>query len=613
MKKKFFIALSIAILVFLGLAFMAAYFINGDTIAEKVKGITTEAVGAPLVFKEKPTLSFFPPALSFGQLSWDFEAKGHHVSLSARKMRIELDAYALLGAKVAFREINLEKPDLVCEYTGNDAGDPGRNPLPSGHQLLPSLLERLVIREGSIKYIAHGSELDFEGINFSVENLQPSHEADIKSDCVISFTAHNNNPWLAGNLAFKGKFRYYAPNITLRQSALTFTPTSGIVPSALAPLQLSFDGGVNLENMRIKVTDAEMLSPQGRVALKGEGGTESPYFKGRCDLDMDMNRCASFLGGDIFFEKNPPVLTSGILTVGKDGATLENMAIKVDAAEGTGFLGVRYPKKEKPASIHGTLHFGRIQMSNILAVRLTGKNSQKREGPALTGEDYPDVDVHLESAGLDYKKIRSGKLSLDLWGRNGTYKLSKASLQWAKGKMEAETSANFLNYDASLDIRGSKLDLGEALRQLEFDGVENGATDFSAKITGSFADNIWTSLAGTGQIEARKTRFSILGSLRSILPLIGKKDLPFTENIESVSARFDMKSGEMTVRPISVRADGLTAKGQALVNLGLRLLDCSLDVKALGIDLPLTFKGPFDNVELGVSPRFLPDIKLDLR
>lgn len=613
MKKKILIALSVVFLVILGLAFTTMYFINGDTIAEKVKSITAEAVGAPLVFKEKPAFSFFPPVLSFGQLSWDFEAKGWHVSLSARKMRLELDAYALLGAKVAFREINLDKPELVCEATGKDAVPQEKLSPPAGHQLLPPLLERLMIREGSIKYIAHGSEFDFGGINFSVENLQPSHEADIKSDCVLAFSTPGHKSWLAGNLAFKGKLRYYAPNVTLRQSALTFTPTSGIVPPALAPVQLSFDGGVNLENMRIKVTDAEMLSPQGRIILKGEGGAKTPYFTGRCDLDIDMNRCASFLGGDIFFEKNPPVLASGILTVGKDDATLENMAIKVDAAEGSGFLRVRYPDKEKAPHINGTLHFGRIQLANILAIRLTEKNSPKREGRPMTGRDYPDVDVHLESAGLDYKKIRSGKLSLDLWGHNGTYKLTQASLQWARGKMEAETSANFLNYDASLDIRGSKLDLGEALGQAGIDGVENGAADFFAKITGSFADNIWTSLAGNGQIEARKVKFSILGSLRGILPLLGKKDLPFTENIESVSARFDMKSGVMTARPIVVSADGLSAKGQALVNLGTRHLDCSLDVKTLGMDLPLTFKGPFDNVELGVSSRFLPDIKFDLR
>lgn len=52
-------------------------------------------------------------------------------------------------------------------------------------------------------------------------------------------------------------------------------------------------------------------------------------------------------------------------------------------------------------------------------------------------------------------------------------------------------------------------------------------------------------------------------------------------------------------------ADGLNANGQATASLPRRHLHATADVHTLGLTIPVTVDGPFDNLSYTVDPRFL--------
>ncbi|MCG4878181.1 hypothetical protein L0N00_17270, partial [Eggerthella lenta] len=77
-------------------------------------------------------------------------------------------------------------------------------------------------------------------------------------------------------------------------------------------------------------------------------------------------------------------------------------------------------------------------------------------------------------------------------------------------------------------------------------------------------------------------------------------------------APFTARDGEINASPITVTSATLNAAGKARISLPKQYLDAALDIKTMGLTIPVTAKGPLSDISYGVDPRFALDMAKNL-
>lgn len=625
-----------------------------DFVVRQIADATAGATGKPLIFESSPKLSFFPPGVSFGAARWGQPEQDESLAVSVKGGMAELEFMPLLSGTVVLRELRLDNPSVTVRQnvrgaTGGkktaDAAPPEKNAVADSKNggtdaspaknvktdatprdaAPPIEFKRLVIRQGSLSVLdAQGQDIKISDLNLSAANLRSGQETTVKCDFTIALgDAPGTAGHITGNLALSAKLRYAAPNLALRQTSLTFNPLSGQLPKEAGPLQLNIEGSLDMDSLRMRVDKGWLATPQARLGLQGEAAFNPPAFTGNAEIDGSPRKLAALAGLPL-----KPVaqgVTDGLnlkarLACGNNSLNLSDIHARVDdiTLRGQFRLGL---EPGKPLSITADVQLSAINLDNYLPLPDTaGKNGKTGAAPAggaaaarssEAGKiPMPDINIRLTLARLSMEKLQVRDIQLAAQGLRGNYTITALNgVLGSGGKIHATGAARLADTaNPAYAIKGtaSEVNLGNLLESLGKGRPLNGVARLEADLTfaGKNATALQNSLSGKGQLEIRQMHLESMPTLpRNIPGLQGR----VPETIDFVRAPFTARSGEITANPISAGAQGLGARGRAVISLPRRNLDAAINVETLGMTIPLIIRGPFDNISYYADPRFALD------
>ena len=640
MKRVLFIILGVVVL----LGGAGAFFLSrldADFIVRRIAEATERATGAPLTLEAAPTLSLLPPGVRFGAARWSGEPGGNAVAVSLQGGMARLELAQLFSGNIVISEIRLERPEAAIrlapaqtrEHVG-EAAPAGPAPAEADREkaartapddALPFELGRLTVTQGALKLTDGERVTRVTGFNLSLENLRRREETSVQGDMVLEL-AEQGAPELSGNLAFKGSLRYYAPNLTFRQVSLAFTPLAGLIPRELAPLQLTGEGALDLASLRLNLAEARLTTPQARLTVQGEGTLAPPAFAGAGEFSGETPALAALAG--LTVPRGAGDSVEAALRLDFSGNTLRLAGLDARGAGLTlgGDLAVTMPTAaEAAAAVRGSLRLGAVDLAPWLAgekaaapapagAKATAKGAPGGKTALAPGagmkqslNGLPTLDLRLSIAALRYGALGLADLTTRLTGKSGRYSLEDLSTRLTTGgSLKGTLSADLAAATYSVRATGAVVDIGPLCAAAGKAGLASGTAAFSVDLRCAGADSraLVASLDGSGTLEARDLSAPALREAAAALKALPVRGLSIPERITSLSAPFTARRGEITARPVTLTAQGLSARGEAAASLTREYLQGSATVSAAGLNIPLTFKGPFSDISVGVDPKF---------
>lgn len=640
MKRVLFIILGVVVLLGAAGAFLVSRM-DADFIVRRIAEATERATGAPLQLAATPHISLLPPGVRFGAARWSGEPGGNAVAVSLQGGMARLELRPLLSGNIVISELRLERPEADIRLAAaEDAGAARRippggrgrgeaGPVPSPRRAPddapPFELGRLTVTQGSLRLADGARVARVSGFNLALENLRRREETAIQGDMVLSLTeaatpgaraAEKAAPLLEGNLAFTGSLRYYAPNLTFRQVSLAFTPLAGVIPRELAPLQLTGEAALDLANLRLNLAEARLTTPQARLTLQGEGTLAPPAFAGAGRLSGQAAALAALAGLSVPGGSGDGVEAAFRLDLSGDSLRLTGLNAAGAGLTLGGDLAVSLPTSAQAApAVRGSLRLGALDLAPWLAGGKTGGSApgdgEKASGPAAGGKrapgGLPGLDLRLSMAALRYGAIGLADLTTRLTGSAGRYSLEDIAARLTTGgALKGTLTADLAAAAYSLKATGTGVDIGPLCAAAGKAGLAGGTASFSVDLRAAGADSraLLASLDGEGALEARDLSAPALRDAAAALKALPLRGLTVPDRIATASAPFTARRGEITARPVTLAAEGLSARGEARVSLAREYLEGSATVSAAGLNIPLAFKGPFGDVAVRVDPKF---------
>lgn len=677
--KRVLLWILLAVVLLGGAAVFMYSRIDTAFILARIADTTARATGAPLELESAPGLSLLPPGIRFGRARWQGRASGLDVGLTVEGGLAQLEVGPLFSGNLVLREVMLERPALTLRRqsgsplpgqgrpaAGSPAGDttadaahratpPGTAP----DDALPLELARLVIKGGSLSYADDFGTMRMEGFNLSVENLRRREEAEVQGDFVLDLVsapaatpdrgvprasraaAPETGTLLKGNLAFRARVRYYAPNLTLRQASVTLTPLAGVVPAAAGPLQLSADAALNLQTLRLRLALARLSTPPARLELRGEGALAPLAFTADATVEGSLTALAALAGlrlapsGDALSLQSRVELT-------ETAVHLQNMRAGAGTLTLNGDLAIGLPLGAQAMSLRGEVRATTLALAEFLprsaagpkteaektAVRARGAsadvkaraksgtqgNAKAGATPATgTGAGLPTLDLGVSVATVRHAGLELRNLSFRLRGEAGRYAVDNLAAGLAGGgALSGRMAADLPASRYSLDAAASGVALAPLCAAFGKPGAASGTASLTARLgaRGADADALLASLDGQGVLEASDLRFEAMQGLAqnmqelARIPALSGLATIVPERIDKARAPFSVTRGVLEARPVTASGRGIAVSGQVRVELARSFLDGSATLAALGLRIPLLFSGPFGAVSLRVDPKF---------
>lgn len=646
MKRVLLWMLALVVLAGVGAAFLVTR-IDADFIVRRIADATHDATGAPLQLDTPPRISLLPPGIRFGGARWSGSLDGTDISVSLQGGMAELELAPLFSGNLVLSELRLDHPEAKIRLhaptpaAGADAATPRQNPRAersaaprkAPDDALPLELQRLTVTQGSLSLNDGHRETRVSGFNLSLGNLRRREEVEIQGDLVLEILEAGGTPpagkaaapLLTGNLAFKAALRYYAPNLTFRQTSLAFTPLRGALPRELAPLQLACEGALDLGSLNLRLAQARLSTPQARLTLSGQGALDPMAFAGEAQLGGSPRKLAALAGMSL------PEGDADSLDIRcraeYSGTTLRLAELSGQAAGvrlgGDLALGLPDGKNAAP-SVRGTLSLGTLVLDTWLpkaeatptprqgapasaAGRRVPQAGAPAAAPAKNADGLPALDLRLAIAGLRHGAFGLKDISALVTGAAGRYALKDFSAQLAGGgRLRGTCTADMPARAYTLAADGNGVDIGALCAAAGKAGVAGGSAAFTVRLRTAGADSraLLAALDGDGVLEARNLTSPALREAAQTLRKLPVGNLAVPERIDTARAPFTARKGEITARPVTVTASGLSARGDLRASLPREFLEGSATVTTMGLNIPLTFKGPFNDVSVSVDPKF---------
>lgn len=657
MKRVLLWMLALVVLAGAGAAFLVTR-IDADFIVRRIADATQSATGAPLRLDAPPRISLLPPGIRFGGARWSGSLDGTDISVSLQGGMAQLELAPLFSGNLVLSELRLDHPEAKIRLAAPrpDAGAAANAAAPGGKpraerpdlvraapdDALPLELQRLTVTQGALSLNDGQRETRVSGFNLSLGNLRRREEVDIQGDLVLEIldlhgapparkttkdepARANAAPLLAGNLAFKAALRYYAPNLTFRQTSLAFTPLKGALPRELAPVQLACEGALDLGSLRLRLAQARLSTPQARLTLNGQGAFAPPAFAGEAQLDGSPRRLAALAGASLP-EGDADTLDIRC-RVEYSGGTLRLADLSGQAAGVRlgGDLALGLPDGENAVlSVAGALNLGTLALDALLpkgdaapsarqgapaaaVQRQAPRSGAPTAAPAKDAAGLPALDLRLAIAGLRHGGFGLKDIATRITGKAGRYALKDFSARLVGGgQLRGTLAADMPARAYTLAAEGAGVDLGALCAAAGKAGVAGGSAAFTVRLRTAGADSraMLAALDGEGVLEARNVTSPALREAAQTLRKLPVGNLAVPERIDTARAPFTARKGEITARPVTVAASGLSARGDLRVSLPREYLEGSATVTAMGLNIPLTFKGPLSDVGVSVDPKF---------
>ena len=557
-------------------------------------------------------------------------------------------------AKPAATKPGASKPNASKSDTSKTTAATSDQPAPAGKPAaepatLPIELKRLVLRQGSITYTgAGGQSLHINDVNLSVENLRIGHEATVQ--CDFSFALGNkqsNAPTdaaklpsnMSGTMAFTSRLRYAPPQLLFRQTALTVTPLTGALPKEAGPLQLTCEGTLRLTDLHLQLTRAILNTPQARMTISGEAALSAPTFNGSLEIEGSPQKMAALAGYKFKAAAGKDELRfRTMLRYVPNAMNLSQMQLQMDDISLRGGLRFEFPA-DAPLGITADIQAGAINLTPYLPAAETpaaegkaqdakshgGKTSAseadaahaKKTGKpdAAAAQKMPTLDIRAKIATISKGGLQVKDIALALKGEKGRYTLnSLAANLGSGGNIKATGSANMTNETCAIKALATDVDLGPLLVALGKGRTVDGIAMLDTELTmdcGSAAE-ARQSLSGRGLVEIRQLHVPAMAELGKSLPMLANKGGPLPDRFDLARAPFAAKNGEINAAPITVASPSLSAAGKARISLPRQNIDATMDIKTMGMTIPVTARGPLSDISYGVDPKFALDMAKNL-
>ncbi|MDR1777600.1 MAG: AsmA family protein [Desulfovibrio sp.] len=562
MKRILLCVLAVFVLL-VAAAVIAVNRIDPAFVTKKIAEIGEHATGQPLVCEKVPSLSLFPLGLSLGRAHWGKAENNEGLTATIAGGLIELELIPLLSRRVVIKEVRLENPVLTIkppqpdnkdDKKGSATGEGGaqKSPQEQDQKLpedIPVELNRMVLHQAEIILDAGAAQrVHLKNLNLSVEDLRRHTDAALR--CDFTFDIAQDKRKLVGTLALDTKIRYEAATLTFRQTGLTLTPISGLLPKEAGPVSFAADGVFAPREQNLRLTNARMTLP------------------------FNLN-----IQGDMEFSFGKPFSVK---------SKLQASVVLLDK-----YLNLL---KEKPSPQPD-------------AKPASGKAPPPAQAATpSSGKDMPTLDVSLTVA-----ELRQGKLSLkdvvaEVRGSGGNYALNPLNCTLGSGGViKSRADVNLSNETYAAQTTASGVRIGDLLDALGKGRPAEGVADLKANMTwrGASGKEIMATLTGDGILEARNVSVAALASVAKSTPGASALASPF----QSIRVPFTARNGEITAQPITAVSKGVDAKGRALASLPKARLDATAVVQSLGLTLPVYARGPFSDLSFGLdSKAILPGI-----
>ncbi|WP_374288077.1 AsmA family protein [Desulfovibrio desulfuricans] len=643
--KRVFLWIVGGIAVLAGAAFVLISRVDTGFVVRQIADATAKATGQPLQFDTPPGISFFPPGVHFGQAHWGNASDGQGVSIAVKGGMAQLELSPLLAGNVVVREIRLDSPAIEVREGKSVAASSPNTDQPAAETApkagaepatLPIELKRLVLRQGSVVYMAaSGQTLSINDVNLSVENLRVGQEAVVQCDFTFALggktAAAPEAGSMTGTLAFSSRLRYAPPQLLFRQTALTVTPLTGLLPKEAGPLQLTCEGALRLSDLHLQLNKAVLNMPQARLNISGEAALGVPSFNGSLEIEGSPHKLAALAG-----HKIKPVAGKDelrfrtMLRYTSDALNLSQMQLQLDDIALRGGLRLDLPA-DAPVGITADVQAGMINLDPYLpAPEAPAKGAETKADVSDGGAAHakrtakpdaaamrkmPALDIRAKVGGISKGGLQVKDVILALKGEKGRYNLTSLTANLGSGgAVKATGSMDMGAETCAVKAHAADVELGPLMVALGKSRTVDGTAMFDADLTmgcGSAAD-MRQSLAGRGLVEIRQLHVPAMAELSKSLPMLAGKGGPLPDRFDLARAPFTAKDGEINAAPITVASPSLNAAGKARISLPRQHLDAAMDIKTLGLTIPVTAKGPLSDISYGVDPKFALDMAKNL-
>lgn len=615
MKKVFYVS-GICLGVILLSGFALWQFVNsswlGNFMAEKAFRLT----GARLEFRENPKITLFPASLRIRDVAWQSPDTNPQLTFSARELRVSFDLLSIFQEQMRIREIFLNEPWLTIKedaQKSENSSAKGSHAKSKGHvsEKFSVQLDRLMLMQGGLLYKSPDHALWLNQLNLSAENIGPRLETDLKCDFQCGYgekPVEEASSYLAGNMAVRTKVRYYAPSLTFRQTALTFTATRNDVAIDLSPVWLDGEGAYNFEDHSLRLTSSLLKTRIFQFMLKGEYISREKGFSGHASLDFPQTPPETDTSPDIKQKIYNIILASPVSYDGKV-VSFPDIAISSGDSKGSGKLAIELPRKNAKMKISGTLAFGNLE---LLQGRERAKKVQKAPGTQNTdkGEEkfsWPDMDLSMSAKTLKYARLAAENISVQLLGDAGVYDLKNLKFAWANGTAEGSGKLHVADRLVRLKTSGKKINIGQALWETGLAGFSGGVADYEADLasSGFTLQSIRQSLTGNFNFKSRNVKIALLEEMAKFVSRFSSETALIPKGIDNFSVQATADMGKISLESINLSSEKLKAKAKGQIDLWNDSVSAELDLDIFGMQLPVDIDGTLSGLSWRIEPAWL--------
>lgn len=542
----------------------AAFFFNGSYLAARITAAFNDA-GYSLVFRQTPVASLFPPRLDFGQIAGTARLGAIIIDFALESGSVEPDLPGLLFGRWELRKLTLNRPVLKLRLAPGAKGSAGNFPE----------IGQLLVQDAQVDLVSRAGRLVLADLKLTGQNIRPRREMDLQCDCVLDWTPPSGAS-VAGNLAIQTKLRYYAPALTFRETALSFTATDNGFLSQYSPLQIHFEGGFDLRKLRPRVRSFELSVPE--LLLVGKGDFENGRFAGEASVEADLSRFTP-LKGRLEFD-SPFALDARSLS-------FTDITLKLGSCTGTGTAKLGFAQADAPSSITADLSAGTLDLDEFALAKETD--------PPAFPLAWPALDFRLAMKGVRKEKLELADISATVKGAAGSYRVENFAASWAGGKITAYSQLDLAGLRFSVTTQGKRLNLGKALDQLGVGGFASGNMAYSLRLSsaGSSVEEAIKQVSGSGRLICENLGIKLPAGVAFFMGKLGR-NLPSVLN--RVRINFRGEDGNFAFSPVNASGPGFEATGSASLQIASEELSGEFVLKALALEFPVSFKGPWGDL-----------------
>lgn len=501
-----------------------------------------------IVMLQNPDISLKKGLIEFGRTKFCIIGPKQAFLINIPAGEADIDPLDLFFGNFNVREIRLNAPSLA-PIAPDSIPDPWDISFAEENSPARATVQRLLIQKGEFYWQRGSRSARLEQINLSAV-LGAQQEIELKGDFLLKAQA---SCAVSGNLAFRSKIHYYSPNLTLRHTAISFTPLEWPLPIPAGPLRLAFDGALNPQTSLLRMADCNLDWPDGSLTLKGAARLDTGSISAEFFLEDFLTEAEREAG-------TKSLRLQGFLERQSGDLRLEEMTIQAGDITGSGELSLAF-SGEKPV-LGGKIDLGKITFGDLpVLLRIF------RQGAATAA--WPRIDLRVLGAAIEGNGFELRKPAFMLVGERGKYDLKNLTFTAANGRIGGIVQLDLTDNSWRMEANGKKIALARLDVPICKDARARGTVNFQLKAGGTDAEKPNFGLKSDFNLEFDNFQCRPAQGFMDILDDNARKIFASTFALDKFSGKLSLggyNQGKLEV----VRAQNGTMNAEGIITFTLK-------------------------------------------